>query len=97
MVVTFEKFLSEPVVQEFLTTIHFRNDSEKEYILKKLYNTQKRHHLSWESEEKRNQHSLDNIEKIRWDVNNKCFKVYYKKTKDSSSTWYHYDLNGNWY
>lgn len=95
MVITFQEFLSHPVVVDFLSTVRFKTN--KEYFLEKLYTTQQRHCLSWESEERRKQHSIDNISKIRWDANEKCFNIFYKETENFSSIWYHYDLDGRWY
>ena len=57
----------------------------------------RKHVAAWESKERIKQHSLSNIQKVKWDRNEKCFKVYYKKTKQFSSEWYHYTLSGIWY
>ena len=67
-----------------------------------LYNRfkilQDTHFNGWESEERREQHSLENIEKVEYHAVEDLFYVYYKKTKRFSKEWYHYDTNrGVWW
>lgn len=91
---TFEEVCEHPIVQQLLKkfAIHLRDD-----VAKAFYRVWNRHYNAWESVERKQQHSLDNISKIVWDANQKCFKVYYKTTKHFSSVWYHYTLSGEWY
>lgn len=59
---------------------------------------QDKHFNGWESENRKDQHSLDNIEKVEYLSTEDLFYVYYKKTKHFSKEWYHYDTNrGVWW
>jgi hypothetical protein len=57
----------------------------------------KKHVSAWESPERIKQHSLANIQKVKWVKEENCFHVFYKKTERFSSEWYHYTLTGDWY
>lgn len=91
---TFEEVKNHPVVAKMVKRFV---SVQQDDIAKAFYRVWTKHYNVWESPERRDQHSLDNISKILWDNNEKCFKVYYKKTKKFSSTWYHYTLSGEWY
>lgn len=70
---------------------------QRDDVAKAFYRVWSKHYNCWESAERKEQHSLDNISRLSWDRNEKCFRVYYKKTKHFEKTWYHYTLSGNWY
>lgn len=70
---------------------------QRDVVAKAFYRVWSKHYNCWESVERKRQHSLSNISRVNWDRNEKCFKVYYKKTKEFSSVWYHYTLSGEWY
>jgi hypothetical protein len=93
---TFEEVSNHPIVQKMINKF-FVSDLHKEIAVKAFYRVWIRHYNAWDSSERKEQHSLDNISKIVWDKNEKCFKVYYKKTKNFSAEWYHYTLKGDWY
>jgi hypothetical protein len=57
----------------------------------------KKHVEAWESVERIKQHSLSNIQKVKWVPEEDCFHVFYKETDCYSPTWYHYGLDGCWY
>lgn len=62
---------------------------------KKLHD---KHLQAWESEERKEQHSLDNIKNVKYNPSDNLFYVYYKKTKHFEKEWYHYDTNrGVWW
>lgn len=72
------------------------------FLTEKLYNRfiklHQKHLNAWETEERIQQHSLENIEKITYNSVEDIFYVYYKKTDHYSETWYHYDTNrGVWW
>lgn len=57
-----------------------------------------KHLNAWESTERREQHSLDNIERVKYNSDEDLFYVYYKETEHFKKTWYHYDTNrGVWW
>lgn len=57
----------------------------------------KKHICAFESPERIKQHSLTNIDKVKWVPKENCFHVFYKETEDFSAEWYHYTLTGAWY
>lgn len=61
----------------------------------KLYNAfiklQETHNNAWESNERKDQHSLKNIEKVEYNSSEGLFYVYYKETEHFGEVWYHYD------
>lgn len=91
---TFEEVFNHPKVQQLVKKYISKH---REPMAREFYKVWKRHYNSWESIERKEQHSLDNIKKIVWDGTEKCFKVYYKKTEHYSEVWYHYCLDGTWY
>lgn len=58
---------------------------------KLLERTHQRHQKIWESEERKAEHSIDQMKEVKWDNKENCLKVYYK------TGWYHYMPNGDWY
>lgn len=91
---TYEEVIEVPVVKAIMSK--FRAD-QQDKIARYFYNVHSRHYNAWESAERKQQHSLNNIRKITWNGEEQCFHVFYKKTKDFSPTWYHYTLSGDWY
>lgn len=91
---TFEEALNLPVVMKLVSK--FR-DEQKDKVARLFYDIQLKHFNAWESYERKEQHSLNNIKKIEWNNQEQCFHVFYKATKRFASTWYHYLLNGTWY
>ncbi|ADU31003.1 hypothetical protein [Evansella cellulosilytica] len=61
------------------------------WFAKRFLGVQYKHYLAWESEVRKEQHSLDNIHSVKWVNEEKCFHVHYKKTKHFNKEWYHYD------
>lgn len=91
---TFEEVKEHPIVQNMINKYIPKH---REEMALSFYRVWTKHYNAWESFERKEQHSLDNIEKLVWDGMEKCFKVYYKKTKHFSAEWYHYTLSGEWY
>jgi hypothetical protein len=58
-----------------------------------------RHLNAWESDERREQHALENIDRVEYHPETDLFHVYYKATKRfKRPEWYHYDTNrGVWW
>lgn len=86
----------EGVLEEIQSEVDILlNLSDKAIV--KFAEVHKKHVSCWDSPERIRQHALSNIQKVKWDRNDKCFNVYYKKTKHFSAEWYHYTLSGQWY
>lgn len=67
-----------------------------------LYNRfkklQEKHFNAWESNNRREQHSIDNIERVKYNPSEDLFYVYYKETEHFDKVWYHYDTHeGVWW
>lgn len=91
---TFEEVVEHPAVKKMVST--FRSQYQ-EKAARAFYDIHRKHYNAWESEERKEQHSLNNIKKIEWNNQEQCFHVFYKATKRFSATWYHYTLDGKWY
>lgn len=91
---TFEEVASHPKVQKMVNKFV---SIQRDDVAKAFYRTWSRHYNAWGCQERQEQHSLENISRLSWDRNEKCFKVYYKKTKHFAPVWYHYTLSGQWY
>lgn len=69
-----------------------------EELYEEFFNLLKKHMNVWESEERKAQHSLGNIEKVEYDPNKELFYVHFKATDHFQKTWYHYDTKrGVWW
>lgn len=90
----FEEFITYPVIEKIVNKFV---ESQRDRIREVLFKTLKKHYFAWESEERREQHSLNNINKITWDKKEKAFQVYFNSTKNYPSVWYYYNLKGEWY
>ncbi len=90
---SFEEVKNHPVVQKMTSKFV---SIQRDDVARAFYRTWIRHYNAWESIERKEQHSIDNISRIAWDNKQKLFKVYYKKTKHFSPVWYHY-TSGEWY
>lgn len=67
-----------------------------------LYNSfeklQEQHFNAWDSESRREQHSIGNIERIKHNSKDDLLYVYYQETARFEKVWYHYDTNkGVWW
>lgn len=106
----FDEYLDVINPADFLTSLQKKKDydqvnegdEETEYqfgLTDELYTKfealQKKHADGWESEERKEQHSLNNIERVEYKSSEDLFYVYYKETDKFSSVWYHYDINSN--
>lgn len=60
-------------------------------LLKRFMEIQEKHFNAWSSEERKEQHSLENIEKVKYNPSEDIFYVYYKETDRFRKEWYHYD------
>ncbi|MEC1725886.1 hypothetical protein P9E34_14300 [Schinkia azotoformans] len=91
---TFEEVTEHPQVKKMVSKFRQQDqDKVKDYF----YKVYIKHFNAWESDERKQQHSLKNIKKVEWNREENCFNVYYKKTKHFRETWYHYTLSGKWY
>lgn len=72
-------------------------ESDQLRVKQYFFKTYIKHYNCWESDERKQQHSLKNIKKVEWNREDKCFHVHYKKTKHFNEVWYHYTLRGDWY
>lgn len=91
---SFEEVASSPPVQKMLSKFVF---IQRDDVARAFYRVWVKHYNVWDSIERKEQHSVDNISRITWDNKQKLFKVYYRKTKHFSSVRYRYTLSGEWY
>lgn len=66
-------------------------------LYERFLKVQRLHQNSWGSEERREQHSLENVIDVKLEIPQRLFKVKYKPIHGYDE-WYHYDpINMEWW